>query len=248
MGTLTGKYAFVTGGNKGIGKAIIKRFLEDDIAGVALLGTNEERCISAARELDPSGEKVLPIKCDVSNQDEVKAAVDKAVEVFGTLDIIVNNAGITKDKIFHKMTDEMWDAVINVNLNGVYYVCKHTVPILRNKGYGRIVNISSTSALGNVGQANYAATKAAIQGFTKTLAKELAPKGVLVNAVAPGYIDTDMFAAIPEDKKAEMIKNVPMGRLADPSEIASVVSFLSGPDCSWITSQCIYVTGGVTTG
>jgi len=248
MGTLTGKYAIVTGAGKGIGKAIVKRFLDDDIAGVAMIARSKNSLIEVAKELDSTGERTLPIRCDVSNREDVKAAVDIILGTFGTVDILVNNAGIIKDRIFHRMSDEEWNMVIDINLHGTYYMCKHIVPILRDKGYGRIVNISSTSALGNPGQANYSATKAAIEGFTKTLAKELGSKGVIVNAVAPGWVSTDMLSSVPEKVKEQVLAGIPLGRFADPSEIAGVVSFLSGPDCSFLSSQVIYVCGGVTTG
>ena len=244
MGTLEGKIAIVTGAGKGIGEAVVRRFLKEGIRGIAMFEWNEDLCRETAQQLDPSGEILLPIKCDVSNREQVRAGVAKTMERFGTVDILVNNAGITKDRIFHKMSDEEWDAVVNVNLNGTYNLCRNVVPIMREKGYGRIVNISSTSAWGNPGQANYAATKAAIQGFTATLAKELGPKGVMVNAIAPGFIDTDMYAGIPEDVKAEKLKKVPLKRLGSPDELAAVVNFFSGPDVTFVTGQCLVVSGG----
>ena len=244
MGTLEGKIAIVTGAGKGIGEAIVRRFLKEGIRGIAMFEWNEDLCRETAQRLDPSGEILLPVKCDISNREQVRAGVEKTLERFGTVDILVNNAGITKDRIFHKMSDAEWDAVINVNLNGTYNLCRNVVPIMREKGYGRIVNISSTSAWGNPGQANYAATKAAIQGFTATLAKELGQKGVVVNAIAPGFIDTDMYAGIPEDVQAEKLKKVPMGRLGSPDELAAVVNFLSGPDVTFVTGQCLVVSGG----
>ena len=244
MGTLEGKIAIITGAGKGIGEAIVRRFLKEGIRGIGMLEWNEALCKETAQRLDPSGEILFPVKCDVSNREQVRESVAKVVEHFGTIDILVNNAAITKDRIFHKMTDDEWDAVINVNLNGTYNLCHAVVPVMREKGYGRIVNISSTSAWGNVGQANYAATKAAINGFTATLAKELAAKGVIVNSIAPGYIATDMYAGIPEDKQAARLATHPMLRLADPSELAAVVNFLCGPDVSFMTGQCLTVSGG----
>lgn len=245
MGTLEGKIAIVTGAGKGIGAAIVKRFLKEGIRGVAMFEWNEALCLETARALDPDGTVLLPVKCDVSDREQVRAGVEQTLERFGTVDILVNNAGITKDRIFHKMSDEEWDAVINVDLNGVYNLCRAVVPILREKGYGRIVNISSTSAWGNAGQANYAAAKAAVLGLTATLAKELAAKGVVVNAVAPGFIDTDMYAEVPREKQEASIRNrVPMHRLGEPEELAGVVNFLSGPDVSFLTGQCLVVSGG----
>ncbi len=244
MGTLEGKVAIITGAGKGIGEAIVRRFLKEGIRGIAMFEWNEELCHETAQRLDPAGEILMPAKCDVSNREQVREGVAKTLERFGTVDILVNNAAITKDRIFHKMSDEEWDAVINVNLNGTYNLCRNVAPIMREKGYGRIVNISSTSAWGNPGQANYAATKAAVQGFTATLAKEMAQKGVVVNAIAPGFIDTDMYDAIPPHVKEEFLKKIPMGRLGRPDELAAVAAFLSGPDVTFLTGQCLIVSGG----
>lgn len=244
MGTLDGRVAVVTGAGRGIGKAIVKRFLEDGARGVAIFEVSEQLAKEAAAELDPTGERVLPVPCNVADREQVRAAVAAVTERFGTIDILVNNAGITRDRIFHKMSDEQWDDVIAVNLNGVYNTCRAIVPMMREQGWGRIVNIASTSAWGNPGQANYAATKAGIMGFTATLAKEVAGKGVIVNAVAPGGINTDMYAAVPPEKQAAYINSLPMKRLGEPSEVAGVISFLCGPDVTYLTAQCITVSGG----
>ena len=244
MGKLTGRYAVVTGGCRGIGAAIVRRFVEDGAAGVAILEWNFELAAETARQIDPSGGKVLAIACDVSKDAEVKEAIDRTLEKFGTIDILVNNAGITRDAMFHKMTDEAWDAVLGVNLGGAYHTCKYVVPIMRAKAYGRIVNISSVSAFGNVGQANYAASKGAIIGFTKTLAKEGGPKNITANCIAPGYIDTDMYKAVPPEIIAEHLKLIPLKRLGRPEEIASAASFLASDDASFVSAQCLIVSGG----
>ena len=248
MKNLAGKYAIVTGAGKGIGAAIAKRFLEEEAAGVAILEWDLALAEKTAKELDPTGKKVIAIKCDVANSDQVKEAVDATVAAFGRVDILINNAGITRDRIFHKMTDDEWHAVINVNLNGVYNMCKYIVPMMRAQESGAIVNISSTSLQGNPGQANYAATKAGLQGFTRTLAKELGPKNVRVNALAPGFIRTDMMLAIPEEKMKATLADHPMKRMGEPEEIASVVAFLCTEDASWMTGQTVVVSGraGVT--
>lgn len=248
MKNLAGKYAVVTGAGKGIGASIVKKFLAEDIAGVAMFEWDIELCEKTAKELDPTGTRVLPIKCDVSNKADVQNAVAKTIEKFGTIDILVNNAGITRDVMFHKMTEEQWDQVMSVNLKSMFYICKEIVPIMREKCYGKIVNISSTSALGNVGQANYAASKAAVQGFTKTLAKELGPKNITCNAVAPGYIFTDMLSTVPENILEGWKKDIPLRRFASPDELASVVCFFSSDESSWVTSQCLYASGGTITG
>ena len=244
MGTVEGKIAIVTGAGRGIGEAIVRRFLSEGIRGIAMFEWNEDLCRETAQRLDPSGEILFPVKCDVSGREQVRAGVAKTLEHFGQIDILVNNAAITRDRIFHKMADAEWDAVINVNLNGTYNMCRAVAPLMREAGYGRIVNISSTSAWGNPGQANYAATKAAVQGLTATLAKELAAKGVTVNAVAPGFIDTDMYAEIPPERKEEFLQKIPMRRLGSPDELAAVVNFLCGPDVTFMTGQCLIVSGG----
>ncbi len=244
MRNLNGKYCIVTGAGKGIGKAIAKRFLAEEAAGVAILEYDLASAEATAKELDPTGERVLAIRCNVADSDMVKAAVDEVVAKFGRVDVLINNAGITRDKIFHKMTDDDWHSVIDVNLNGVYNLCKFVVPMMREQESGSIVNISSTSLMGNPGQANYAATKAALQGFTRTMAKELGRKNVRMNCIAPGYIDTDMMRAVGEEILTRMIKGIPAQRLGDPDEIATVAAFLSTDDASWVSGQTIFVSGG----
>ena len=246
MRDLTGKYCIVTGAGKGIGKAIAKRFLMENAAGVAILEWDLALAQATAKELDPTGEKVIAVKCNVADSDMVKAAVEETVAKFGRIDVLINNAGVTRDRIFHKMTDEEWHTVIDINLNGVYNLCKFVVPMMRDQESGAIVNISSTSLQGNPGQANYAATKAALQGFTRTLGKELGRKNVRVNCIAPGHIDTDMMRAIGEEKLNAAIARLPMQRLGDPDEIATVAAFLCTDDASWVTGQTIMVSGGAS--
>lgn len=243
MKNLKGKYCVVTGAGKGIGKAIAKRFLEEEAAGVAIFEWDLELAQATAKELDPTGKKVVAFKCNVADSDMVKAAVDGTVAAFGRIDVLVNNAGITRDKIFHKMTDADWHAVIDVNLNGVYNTCKFIVPMMREQESGSIVNISSTSLMGNPGQANYSATKAALQGFTRTMAKELGRKNVRMNCVAPGHIDTDMMRAIGEEKLQAAVARLPMQRLGTPDELAAVVTFLCTDDSSWVSGQTIVASG-----
>jgi 3-oxoacyl-[acyl-carrier protein] reductase len=244
MGNLSGKYAVVTGGGKGIGEAIVKRFVDDGAAGVAILGRNLDILQETAKVLDPTGEKVIAIKCDVSKEQQVADAIKIIMDKFKTIDILVNNAGVTKDSMFHKMTNEQWDAVININLYGVYHMCKYVVPVMREKNYGRIVNITSISAFGNIGQANYSATKGAIVSLTNTLALEGGPKNVTANCIAPGFINTDMYKAVPEEIIAQHVKRVPLKRLGEPEEIAGAASFLASDDASFITGQCLVISGG----
>lgn len=244
MKNLAGKYCIVTGAGKGIGKAIAQRFLEEQAAGIAILEWNLELANATAKELDPTGEKIIAIQCNVADSQQVKEAIDQVVAVFGRIDVLVNNAGITRDRIFHKMSDDEWNAVIDVNLNGVFNTCKFVVPMMRQQMSGSIINISSTSLMGNPGQANYAATKAALQGFTRTVAKELARKNVRMNCVAPAYVDTEMMRAIGEEKLMARISQTPAQRMCDPAEIAAVVAFLATEDASWVTGQTIFASGG----
>ena len=244
MKNLEGKFAVVTGCGKGIGACIVKKFLEEDIAGVAMLEYDEALVKATAEKLDPGLSRLLPIRCDVSKGEDVKAAIEQVKEKFGRIDILVNNAGITRDGMFHKMSEDQWDAVMNVNLKSVFFTCKEVLPMMRENKYGKIVNISSLSALGNVGQANYSATKAGIQGLTKTLAKENGPKNINVNAVCPGFINTDMFKAVPQETLDAWKADIPMKRFAEPEEIASIVCFFASDESSWITGQSIYASGG----
>ena len=241
MSNLSGKYAIVTGGGQGIGAAIVKRFIAEQAAGVAILDFNTEMAQQTAQEI---GGNILVIPCDVSSDEQVKAAIDQAVAEFGRIDILVNNAGIIKDAMFHKMTDDQWHRVLNVNLNGLYHCCKYVVPLMRQQNYGKIVNLSSTSANGNAGQTNYAASKAAIEGFTKTLAKECARKNITVNAIEPAHIDTQMQRSVPEEILQKSIQNNPSQRLGTTDELASVVFFLANDDSSFVNGAVIPVCGG----
>lgn len=247
MKKLRGKYALVTGAGKGIGKAVVQRLLQDGAAGVALLELDAVQLDATIQELNTEGAKLLGLPCDVSDRGQVAEAVAQAQEYFGRIDILVNNAGITRDAMFHKMTDEQWDAVLSVNLGSMYNLCRCVVPIMREQCYGRIVNISSTSAFGNIGQANYSASKAGAIGFTKTLARENGPKNITVNCVAPGYIMTDMLAAVPEKVLESFRQSIPMGRFGQPEELAAVVSFLSSDDSSFLSGQCLTVSGAAYT-
>jgi 3-oxoacyl-[acyl-carrier protein] reductase len=247
MGDLTGKIAVVTGAGRGIGAAIVERMLKDNVKGVAMLARSFAALEALAKNLDPEQKRVFYLGCDVSNREEVHDAVAKIVEHFGSIDILVNNAGITQDKMFHKMDPASWDVVLNINLNGPANLCREIVPLMREKNYGRIVNISSTSAFGNVGQANYAASKAGLIGFTQTLAKEGGLKNITANCIAPGYIDTDMLRAVPPDILKGYLAGIPLNRLGRPEEIASAVSFFSSDDASFVTGQCLIVNGGANT-
>ena len=245
MGKLTGRYAVVTGAAKGIGRAIAERFLEDDVAGIALFDMDATLVAATAKELDPTGQKVISVACNVADQENVNNAMAVVTEKFGRIDILVNNAGITRDAMFHKMTDAQAKMVMDVNFFGTFYCCQAVIAGMREREYGKIVNISSTSAFGNIGQTNYAASKAAIDGFTRTLALESAKKGITVNSIAPGMIETDILKTIPAEIMEQKIKSVPANRIGQPSEIASVASFLASDDSSWVTGNCILACGGL---
>ena len=244
MNVLNGKYAVITGGGKGIGAAIAKRYIQEGAAGVAIWDFDVELAKKTAAEL---GGNVIVCQCDVSNDEQVKAATEATIAAFGRIDILVNNAGITRDVMFHKMTDDQWSKVLNINLNGLYYCCKHVVPLMRAQNYGKIVNLSSSSANGNAGQANYAATKAGIIGFTKSLAKELGSKNITVNAIAPAMIDTDMMRSVPENLLKTYVTLIPARRLGSVDELAATALFLGSDDSSFVNGIVLPVNGGMFT-
>lgn len=237
------RYAVVTGAGKGIGRVIAERLFNEGAAGVALLDYDEKLVNATAAEMDASGERVLAVTCDVSKEESVQAAFAKIYERFGRVDILVNNAGITRDAIFHKMTPAQMHQVMDVNFFGTYNCIYQVVPGMREQKYGKIINISSTSSFGNVGQANYSASKAAVEGMTKTLAKELGRKNITINCVLPGMIDTEMMRAVPEEQLEASIKNAPMQRMGDPREIAALVTFLASDEASYVSGACIICSG-----
>ena len=241
---LTGKYAVVTGGGKGIGEAVVARLCEDGVAGVAVLDIGLESAGQSARAADPAGKVAFGYACNVADRDQVREVFAEIKARFGRIDILVNNAGITRDSMFHKMEDAQWDAVLAVNLNGVSNCCRAVIAGMREQQYGKIVNLASVSAFGNIGQTNYGASKAAVIGLTKCLAKEAARNNITVNAIAPSYVETDMMKAVPEKVREKFMSMVPAGRFAEPSEIASVAVFLASDDSSFVTGECIIVSGG----
>lgn len=237
---LKGKVVLVTGGTRGIGRAIAERFKSLG-AVVYITGTNEERTKAVAEEIGVNG-----VKMDVTDREEVKRVVSEILEKEGRIDVLINNAGITRDTLFLRMKDEDWDAVINTNLNGVYNVTRAVVPSMVKRRSGNIINISSVIGFtGNVGQVNYSSTKSALVGFTKSLAKELGGRGIRVNCIAPGYITTDMTEKIPEKIKQEILKSIPLKREGEPREVADVCVFLASDMASYITGTVIHVNGGL---
>ena len=250
MGRLDGRVAMVTGAGRGIGEAIARRFAREG-ARVCLTDVNRDGAAATARGLVEEGMDAFAAKVDVTSRTEVENAVGETVGRYGRLDILVNNAGITKDNLVYKMTDEDWRSVLNVHLTGAFFCSRAAQRHMVEGNYGRIVNVSSTSALGNRGQANYAAAKAGIQGFTKTLAVELGRYGVTANAVAPGFIETDMtretaarLGADFDDFVAERVKTIPVSRGGWPEDVAASVLFFASEEAGFVNGQVLYVAGG----
>jgi 3-oxoacyl-[acyl-carrier protein] reductase len=242
--------AIITGAARGIGAAVAKRLSTDGFA-VAILDLEETGCKSVVDEIKASGGAAVGIGIDVGDEQSVEAAVSRVAEELGAPTVLVNNAGITRDNLLFKMTADDWDAVMRVHLRGSFLMSRATQKYMTDAKWGRIINLSSVSALGNRGQANYAAAKAGLQGFTKTLAIELGKFGVTVNAIAPGFIETEMTAntarrmgILFEDFKAAAAKEIPVARVGQPEDIAATVSFLAREDASFVSGQVIYVAGG----
>jgi len=237
-----GRVALITGGARGIGRAIATHLSEGG-AEIALCDIGLEEAQKTASELKT---KAIALKADVSNSLDVSKLFEDVIKEFGRLDILINNAGITKDALLLRMKEEDWDSVIDINLKSVFLCSKEAVKIMSKQRYGRIVNIASVVAfMGNPGQANYSASKAGIVGLTKTIAREYASRSITVNAVAPGFITTPMTDALPENVKAEMLKNIPIGRFGSPVEVADAVCFLASEGAGYITGQVIHVNGGM---
>lgn len=248
MSLLKGERAIVTGGTRGIGKGIARRFIEEG-ASVALFGTNPEKGNETLNELQAlakAGQKVAFYQVDVGSSEQVKASIDQVYQDFGGVDILVNNAGITRDNLLMRLSEADWDLVLTTNLKAVFNTCQAVVRPMLKARKGKIVNITSVVGLmGNPGQTNYAASKAGMIGFTKSLAKEMGARSICVNCVAPGFITTDMTDVLNEKQKEALLAQIPMQRLGAPEDIANAVLFLASPLADYITGQVLTVDGGM---
>ncbi len=243
---LSGKTALVTGASRGIGRAIALELARQGASVAVNYSGSEEKARKVVEEIQENGGTAFAIQSDVASMDSVTSMIKEVISTFGSLDILVNNAGITRDNLLMRMKEEEWDAVINTNLKGVFNCTKAVTRQMMKQRSGRIINIASIVGVsGNPGQANYVAAKAGVIGLTKTTAKELSSRGITVNAVAPGFIETDMTDALEGDVKDEMLKQIPLSRLGRPEDIAAAVRFLAGDEASYITGQTLHVDGGM---
>jgi len=242
MGRLDGKVAIITGAAVGIGRATARLFAREG-AVVAVTDVKEPECIALAQEIAAGGGKAHAWRLDVAREDEVRAVTAAVAALYGGLDVLVNNAGILKDRTLRKMTLDEWTAVLETNLTGVFHACKFGAEVLRDGG--RIVNVASVAGLvGFPGQANYAAAKAGVIGLTRSIAKELCRRQITVNAVAPGIVETQMMRDIKPEMRAEYVKQIPLGRFAQPADVANAILFLASAESGYITGQVLPVTGG----
>lgn len=242
---LKDKKAFITGGSQGIGKAIALVLAEAG-ADVAIGGRNLEKLNLVAEELQSTGRRILPIQADVTQADQVRNAFSRVSSEFGRLDILVNNAGVTKDGLLLRMKAEDWDVVLESNLKGVFLCTQEAIKIMLRQRYGRIINISSVvGQTGNSGQSNYVASKAGIDGFTRSIAQEVASRNITVNSIAPGFIDTAMTQVLPDAVKTKLLEKIPLGRMGLDREVAYGVKFLASDEAAYITGHVLNINGGM---
>ncbi|HTZ17166.1 MAG TPA: 3-oxoacyl-[acyl-carrier-protein] reductase [Dissulfurispiraceae bacterium] len=242
---MKGQTAVITGGGRGIGKAIAETLARRGV-NIVVVDVNIDIAKEAADYLATLGVRTLALRADVSKASDVSAIFEAAAKEFDKIEILVNNAGITRDGLLMRMKEEDWDAVININLKGTFLCSKEAVRLMSRQRYGRIINIASVVAfMGNPGQANYSASKAGIVGLTKTTAREYAVRGVTANAVAPGFITTAMTDALPENVRTEMMKAIPTGRFGTVEDVANAVAFFAAPESGYVTGQVIHVNGGM---
>ncbi|MBM7654009.1 3-oxoacyl-[acyl-carrier-protein] reductase [Neobacillus cucumis] len=243
---LTGKSALVTGASRGIGREIALELARLGANVAVNFAGSEAKANEVVDEIKALGRDAFVIKCNVADSEEVAKMVKETVDRFGKLDILINNAGITRDNLLMRMKEEEWDDVINTNLKGVFLCTKAVTRQMMKQRAGRIINIASVVGVsGNPGQVNYVAAKAGVIGMTKTTAKELASRNITVNAIAPGFITTDMTDKLSEEVKAEMLKQIPLARLGEPKDIAKITAFIASDDASYITGQTLHVNGGM---
>lgn len=243
---LSGKVALVTGASRGIGRAIALCLAEAGADVAVNYAGNEQAAAETVEKIRSLGRSAILVRANVSRAEEVNEMFDTVLKQFGRLDILVNNAGITRDNLMLRMKEEEWDEVLDVNLKGVFHCMKAAARPMMKQRCGRIINITSVvGVLGNPGQANYSAAKAGVIGLTKTVARELATRGITVNAVAPGYIDTDMTTKLPAEVKEGLLGQIPLGRLGQPEDIAKVVLFLASDASAYMTGQTLHVDGGM---
>ncbi len=245
-GSLAGKIALVTGGGRGIGRAVALALAGEGAAVLVNYNGSRDRAQAVAAEIERNGGRAEAVGCDVSDFASCAKMVEDIIGRYGRVDILVNNAGVTRDNLILRMTEEEYDKVLDTNLKGAFNTIRHLSRYFLKQRCGKVINISSVSGvMGNAGQANYAASKAGLIGLTKSVARELAGKGVCVNAVAPGYILTDMTAALPEKAREGLMNMIPMGRAGRPEDVAGMVVFLAGSGSDYITGQVIHVDGGM---
>lgn len=243
---LTGKVCLVTGGSKGIGKGICLQLAKEKACIIVNYSSDENMAAQVVSEIEDMGQKAMMYKADVSSFDQVCKMIDDVINEFGKIDVLVNNAGVTKDALILRMKEKDWDRVIDINLKGIFNTSKACAKYMIKRKQGKIINISSIVGIyGNAGQVNYAASKAGILGFTKSLAKELGSRGITVNAVAPGFIKTDMTTSLLE-KDTDITSKIPLKRLGSPQDVANLVAFLASEKADYITGQIIAIDGGMT--
>ena len=243
---IKGKVALVTGGSRGIGKEVAKKLASFGANLIINYTSREEAALETKKEIEDFGVKCMVVKCEVSKSEEVNLMVDDVIKEFGQIDILVNNAGITRDGLLMRMKEEDFDKVIDINLKGVFNCTKAVSKPMMKKKFGKIINMSSVVGIvGNPGQANYCASKAGVIGFTKATAKELASRNININAIAPGFIDTDMTNVLSDDLKNTMLKSIPKNEFGKPEDVANVVAFLASSMSRYVTGQVINVDGGM---
>ncbi|CAH0215677.1 3-oxoacyl-[acyl-carrier-protein] reductase FabG [Peribacillus sp. Bi96] len=243
---LEGKKALVTGASRGIGREVALEFARQGADVAINYSGSEAKANEVVDEIRALGRKAFAVQCDVANSESVTSMIKEVVEQFGRVDILVNNAGITRDNLLMRMKEDEWDSVINTNLKGVFLCTKAVTRQMMKQRSGRIINMASIVGVsGNAGQANYVAAKAGVIGLTKTTAKELASRGITVNAIAPGFISTDMTGELPEDVQKAMLDQIPLARFGDPEDIAAVASFLASEASKYMTGQTLHVDGGM---